>query len=116
MKRGDIVYLKRPKRLIKAVLLATYDYPAARVRVRGEEKIVGADEVITTEGFERIQEQKTFAANRLLRERVANESRTKVLTDKWRPGMTSIQWRDANGWNIGEWSTVRRLKRLGIIA
>lgn len=105
--RGDNIYLRRPKRLIKATLVALYDYPAARVKVRGEEKIVGVDEVVPLEEYD--------TTRRTLE--VSNARRHySVAIKRWKTGFTRHQWEPLPESAYCTWHTIRRLKRLGIIA
>jgi hypothetical protein len=104
--RGQTLYLVRPKRMRRAVFISEYEFPAVRIRLRNDEIIVRRNEVITED--ERI---------RMKIELVKDKARSQNadLIAKWRSGMTSEEWRLANGWCIGEWSAIRKLKRLGII-
>jgi hypothetical protein len=106
MKRGDTIYLKRPTRFIKAELISLYDWPAARVRIRGLVKIVGRDEVLSAEKLYELR-----------RERVKQAAayRYSWIISHWKPGTTCAEWQAAHGWNIGEWSVIRKLKRLKLI-
>ena len=50
MNRGDLVYLKRHKRLLRAQFVDSYLVPpAVRVMFRGQEKIVAKSEIVTPE-------------------------------------------------------------------
>ena len=110
MKRGDTIYLRRPKRLIKATLVALYDnYPAARVMVRGEEKIVARAEVLSAD--------KADASKLELAQANASRLYAKAIS-AWKPGMSRNEWESINFHSaLGcSWHIIRRLKRLGIIA
>jgi hypothetical protein len=106
MKRGDTIYLKRPTRLVKAQLISSYDWPAARVRIRGLVKIVGRGEILSAE--------EVCELRRELEKQAAAHKYSSVIA-RWKPGMTCAEWQAANGWNIGEWSVIRKLKRFELI-
>lgn len=105
LKRGDTVFLRKSNRMIKAELMATYDYPAVRIRLSGNgtEFIVQPIEIVT-------EEQR----NATLRE-TARKKHSELLKC-YRGGMTSAQWQAVRGsWSIGEWSAILGMRRLGVI-
>ena len=104
--RGQQVFLVRPKRRLSAVVIAAYEFPAVRIRIRGVEKIVGRDEVVSAQ---RSAEIKLAAKKKMLLIKHA------ALIAKWKPGMTCAEWQACNGWSIGDWSALCGLKRMGLI-
>ena len=104
--RGQQVFLVRPKRLLSAIVISAYEFPAVRIRIRGVEKIVGRDEVVSAQ---RSAEIKLAAKKKMLLIKHA------ALIAKWKPGMTSSEWRAVNRWRIGDWSALCSLKRWGLI-
>lgn len=107
MKRGDIVFVKRPKRFLKATLVATYDFPAARIMFHGEEMIVGRNEVVSQEERDRII---------LKRERDKIDSQYDHILNLWQSHMTWEQWKEKRGYgSVAEFQQIKKLKRLGVI-
>ena len=107
MNRGDLIYLKRPKRLLRAQFVDSYLVPpAVRVKFRGHEKIVAKSEVVTPE-------ERQDAWDSARREFMRKKYNWLVL--KWEPGMTAIRWREKYGWNCGEKQIIRMLLRMEII-
>ena len=102
------VYLKRPKRNFLVQLIAEYDhYPASRILFRGNAVIVGMDEIVDQETFEKEKQQGKISA--------AKEKHADIIAE-WERGMTWKQWVEKTGRHqIGAWSSIEGLKRLGII-
>jgi len=108
MNRGDLVFIKRPKRMLRAQFVDSYIVPpAVRVKLRGYEMIVAAAEVVT-------QEERD-AAREAARRDSARE-RYGWIIKRWEPGMTPIRWIDKHGWNCGERQIIAMLLRMEIIA
>jgi hypothetical protein len=107
MKRGDVVYVIRPKRWLKAKLIATYDFPAVRVKMRGEERIVGRNEVADTDAYEDRREQKR---------RGDATTKHRRVVEHWTSGMTWYQWTASGHYRTGDLMVIRMLKRLELIA
>jgi hypothetical protein len=111
MKRGDKIYFTRGKTRLLGTLLATYDYPAVRIKVRGLERIVRESEI---EDWQLSRDKKRMARRMEKLEGLKREN--KWILDLWRPGMTSAEWKAAaGGWCIGDWQRIWRLKNVGII-
>lgn len=109
MKRGDTIFLKRPERFLRATVVESYDhFPALRVRLgnKPHQTLISSQGVLTAEELSNLK-MKSLKSN--LREIHAD------LILSWEPGMTSKQWAQKRGWNVGEWNTMKQLKRLGII-
>ena len=100
-------YLVRPKRMIRCQVVCIYNhYPAARIVLRGEEKIVALAEVMSAEELDQ---------KRLDDKKAAMREQHAELIARWKNGMTCAEWQVANGWNIGQWSVISMLKRYDII-
>ena len=108
MTRGDTVYWVRPdKRRVRCKLVATYDYPACRlVDSTGTEILAPAKEVVNAEAFQAELKAKRCAALKI---------KHADLIARWKPGMSSIPWRNQEGWVTGDGQRIRMLKRYGII-
>jgi hypothetical protein len=108
MNRGDLVFIKRPKRMLRAQFVDSYIVPpAVRVKLRGREMIVTTAEVVT-------REEREAAREAARREFMRNKYNWLVL--EWEPGMDRTKWQEKYGWNIGEWQIIKMLLRMEIIA
>ena len=118
MNRGDKIYFVRGKRRMLGELIATYDFPAIRIKVQGAEKIVGAEEVESWDsaqaGREKAKEDRRLKRKSEKLEGLKREN--KWILDLWKDGMTTREWiQVAGGWSIGDWQRILRMKRAGII-
>jgi len=106
MKPGDTVFLRRPKRMMRATVVNT-EWRALRVKMAGRVhvRIVGCDEVLTIEARE---------AERLQMEQEAAELKYADIIAKYDVDMTWNQWMDKTG-NGPAWNQFRRLQRLGVL-
>ena len=108
LSRGQRVFLVRPKRMLAATVIAAYDWPAVRVKFRGDELIVGRGEIVAAADHEARQAEARLEALKL---------KHADIIAQWKPGMTSAEWAAGNGgWNIGQWQVIRQLKRAGVLA
>ena len=119
MKRGDVIFLRRPKRLLQCKALEVYEhYPAVKILRNGHEIVVARSEVISESEGNEIRATKSAAKDAEKKAEKAEYLRRKHarLVSQWEPGMTSVRWNDKYGWNIGEWQIIRALKRAEIIS
>lgn len=106
MKRGEVVFLKRPKRILRCVCVEEYShYPAVRIKLRENEIIVGREEVMLSDQVRESKREK-------LREEARQEYRN--LLKAWTKTMTWRKWLDNSG-ACWVWNSLHKLHRLGLI-